>query len=352
MNRTLKRPMFRIGGSAGTGITSGLDQPRKQYADGTEYNLNEYEKERRMLEEMMRKEQLRKEMELDLQKKKVREQRNIAADGGRIGYQQGSMPSFQASGLPGFLTGFGLNLLATPPAGNIFQTSAIAAKEPFNQLQASQARQRQLQAEKDFIRSERLEGQEFETEQLEKRLDVERQKIGAGDKITVQQLAGEYLDDYQGDLNKATNKAKYYLEVRPALASEATGVGETQIGGLIEVDLTNESQAKSFAKRNRNKIGKVFYDINTGTLKKLVKDPETKALGFVDYVLGSGTGSDTEGEILSEANENEFKPKQDIKDVFQPGLTETDQEILRQIEENKKKIEEGMEEIPNYNIYR
>ena len=35
MNRTLKRPMFRIGGSAGTGITSGLDQPRKQYANGT-----------------------------------------------------------------------------------------------------------------------------------------------------------------------------------------------------------------------------------------------------------------------------------------------------------------------------
>ena len=34
MNRTLKRPMFRIGGSAGTGITSGLDQPRKQYAQG------------------------------------------------------------------------------------------------------------------------------------------------------------------------------------------------------------------------------------------------------------------------------------------------------------------------------
>ena len=35
MNRTLKRPMFRIGGSAGTGITSGLDQPRKQYNQGS-----------------------------------------------------------------------------------------------------------------------------------------------------------------------------------------------------------------------------------------------------------------------------------------------------------------------------
>ena len=34
MNRTLKRPMFRIGGSAGTGITSGLD--RKPFKEGTD----------------------------------------------------------------------------------------------------------------------------------------------------------------------------------------------------------------------------------------------------------------------------------------------------------------------------
>ena len=66
MNRVLKRPMFRIGGSAGTGITSGLDQPRKQYANGSEYNFEDYQRERRMIEEMMRQEQLRKEMELDL----------------------------------------------------------------------------------------------------------------------------------------------------------------------------------------------------------------------------------------------------------------------------------------------
>ena len=304
MNRTLKRPMFRIGGSAGTGITSGLDQPQKM------------------------------------------------ANGGRTGYQQGSMPTFQTAGLPGFLTSFGLNLLATPPAGNIFQTAGMAAREPFNQLQASQAKQRQIEAEKEFLRSERLEGQKVEEGQLEKRLDVEKMKIGAGDKITVQQLAAQYLDDFQGDLNKATNKAKFFLEVRPALANETTGVGETQIGGIIEVDLTNEKQAKSFAQRNRNKVGKVFYDINTGKTVKLVKDPETKKLGFVDYVLGSGTGSDIEGETIAEANENEFKPKQTIKEVFQPGLTEMDQFILETINENRIKREKGMEEIPNYNIYR
>ena len=32
MNRVLKRPMFRIGGSTGTGITSGLE--RKGYKEG------------------------------------------------------------------------------------------------------------------------------------------------------------------------------------------------------------------------------------------------------------------------------------------------------------------------------
>ena len=90
MNRTLKRPMFRIGGSAGTGITSGLSQPQKM------------------------------------------------ANGGRTGYANGT-PSFQATGLPGFLTQFGLNLLSTPPQGNIFQTAAVSAQDPFRRLQASQA---------------------------------------------------------------------------------------------------------------------------------------------------------------------------------------------------------------------
>ena len=33
MNRTLRRPMFRMGGAA-EGITSGLDKPRQQYSNG------------------------------------------------------------------------------------------------------------------------------------------------------------------------------------------------------------------------------------------------------------------------------------------------------------------------------
>ncbi len=275
MNRTLKRPMFRIGGSAGTGITSGLDQPRKQYANGTQ------------------------------------------------------MPSFQATGLPGFLTGFGLNLLATPPQGNIFQTSGIAAREPFNQLQAGQTRQRQLEAEKEFLTSERLAGQEFEEGQLEKRLksaeDIAAMKTN--ESLTVTQLASTYLDDYDGDLNKATNKAKFFLEVRPELAGT---VGETQIGGIIEADLSSEKQAKTFARANRNKVGKVFWDINTGTLKKLVKDPETNALGFVDFSITGDMKPDDEGDTMPNPeikNPGLFgqktKPEKDLKEIL-PDLRDSE----------------------------
>ena len=38
-----------------------------------------------------------------------------------------------------FLTEFGLNLLSQSPTGNIFQTAAKAAKEPFQRLQAKRA---------------------------------------------------------------------------------------------------------------------------------------------------------------------------------------------------------------------
>ena len=41
MNRTLKRPMFRMGGSTGTGITSGLDTPRQGYKEPGVVNQND-----------------------------------------------------------------------------------------------------------------------------------------------------------------------------------------------------------------------------------------------------------------------------------------------------------------------
>ena len=108
MNRTLRRPMFRMGGAA-EGITSGLD--RKPFQQGTD----PYDRALKTTERFR----------ADMDKFK--------------GETQPMMPG----GLPNFLTSFGLNLLATPPRGNIFQTAAVAAQDPFKQFQAVQLAERQ-----------------------------------------------------------------------------------------------------------------------------------------------------------------------------------------------------------------
>ena len=204
MNRTLKRPMFRIGGSAGTGITSGLDKPRKQYANGTQ------------------------------------------------------MPNVQIGGLPGFLTSFGLNLLSTPPRGNIFQTAAVAAQDPFRTLQAQQAEAMKTASDREFAEKLAKDERDFQREQLEKRLKVEREKITADDELSLNQLTLSYLENYKGDPNaqiKASNHANYIKNILPELRSN---VGDTQIGGIVEEDLSDVDKATKFAKRNKNKVGKIF----------------------------------------------------------------------------------------------
>ena len=109
MNRTLNRPMFRIGGSAGTGITSGLNKPRQQYSSG--------------------------DMVQSALDTTIRAQEALKGlTGGRSPLGPGT--------LPGFLTQFGLNLTSQVPTGNIFQTAAMAAKEPFQTFQAAKLAQR------------------------------------------------------------------------------------------------------------------------------------------------------------------------------------------------------------------
>jgi len=101
MNRTLRRPMFRMGGTA-EGITSGL-APRQGYDNG---NIVE----------------------------KIQSQKSIIdALAPRQPRQDRSMSNF--------LIDFGLDIASRPPSGSIFSTAAAAAKDPFAKFQ--QAKQMQ-----------------------------------------------------------------------------------------------------------------------------------------------------------------------------------------------------------------
>ena len=90
MTRVLKRPMFRTGGQANEGITSGL-APRQGYALSTS-------------------ERLRK--------------------------AAGQQPD---TSLSQFMIDWGLNMASATPSGSIFSTGAKEAKEPFQSYKASKA---------------------------------------------------------------------------------------------------------------------------------------------------------------------------------------------------------------------
>ena len=99
MNRTLRRPMFRMGGNTDQGIMSGV-APRQGYAEPAG-----------IVEQLQ-------------QKKSI-----IEALAPRQPRQDRSMSNF--------LIDFGLDIASRPPSGSIFSTAASAAKEPFSRFQES-----------------------------------------------------------------------------------------------------------------------------------------------------------------------------------------------------------------------
>ena len=280
MNRTLKRPMFRIGGSAGTGITSGLDQPQKM------------------------------------------------ANGGRTGYQQGSMPSFQASGLPGFLTGFGLNLLATPPAGNIFQTAGIAAREPFNQLQVSQARANELRGERDFLKGETDRKLEAADKRLDKEIKSRETIAGMKDSDANVMAYAEVFKDNNGSPNliKGQNAVDFF----DTKYNELTGEYGVESVSVEPIDVTlyqSQKNIKKFRNANPGAEGKVFFDVASGKGVKLVKDVET---GDLKFIPADSSDIDTSGDNMPEPNKTnpglfgqKTKPGKPLKEII-PDLRDSE----------------------------
>ena len=130
--RTLRRPMFRIGGAAGDGITSGL-APRQGYAHEPGHVVQD-----------------------DWRKKKLSD-----VFGGDMTVGQAQELSKQMSYKPrgtnvyDFLTEFGLNIASATPQGNIISTAAAAAKEPYSKFlsRKGEAEASQYVSESDMFKT-------------------------------------------------------------------------------------------------------------------------------------------------------------------------------------------------------
>ena len=116
MSRIMNRPMFRKGGSAGEGITSGL-APRQGY------NTNE--------DNTVKQNDLSKMNLKDLNMQQIKDLADSMAF---------KAPPMQPdNSLRDFKIDFGLDLVSRSPGGNIFQTAGAAAKEPFANFRNSRA---------------------------------------------------------------------------------------------------------------------------------------------------------------------------------------------------------------------
>jgi len=119
MSRILRRPMFRKGGSAGEGITSGL-APRQGYATADDMGNNS-----------VKQNDLSK---IDLRNMDLQQIKDLSD---RMAFQ--APPMAPDNSLRDFKIDFGLDLVSRSPGGNIFQTAGAAAKDPFKRFQASKA---------------------------------------------------------------------------------------------------------------------------------------------------------------------------------------------------------------------
>ena len=154
MNRILKRPMFRMGGSSGTGITSGLDRPG--YAMGTNPNNPSAD---------------RISLPMRTRLGNLGFFQGGGADASQPGFGMSNLSSVTQSGMAPsiktkstrerlmdavgerdrgrdfsrFLIQGGLNLLSATPRGGVLATAAEAFKEPTAGLFASEDEQDALE---------------------------------------------------------------------------------------------------------------------------------------------------------------------------------------------------------------
>ena len=234
-----------MGGSTGTGITSGLDQPQKM------------------------------------------------ANGGRTGYMNGTNPyamgSFQATGLPGFLTQFGLNLLSTPPQGNIFATAATAARDPFAALQASQVESMKTASDRKFARELAAEEREFEEGQLEKKLAAQKELAGMDTTKTKENL----LKKYDNNEIKAQREQDFYAtefdNLRGVYGDESVAI-ET----IDSSQYQKKGSLEKYVKQNPQAARQVIYDVATGKAMRIVKDQT----GKFKLVPADSADIDTTGEAM------------------------------------------------------
>jgi hypothetical protein len=183
MNRVLRRPMFRMGGSAGEGITSGL-APRQGYNTGLSVKPINFEGTQAEWEahlQNLREKKVGPFSEYSLSRKNIVPDNTDSTDNNFVGDDTGTQniidkvtekksildaiyPRQKTDSMAGanFLMNLGVDLASRPRSGNIFQQVATSAKNPLLRFQEEklmeQAAGRKETSEDRALLAKMLEG--------------------------------------------------------------------------------------------------------------------------------------------------------------------------------------------------
>jgi hypothetical protein len=224
--KTFRRPMFRKGGEAMTGIMENI-APRQNYAE----KGNVYDEAEAIITE-------------------------------RMGPVQKGDP------LTDFLLTYGPSLAASNLPGGTMRNIVAAADRPVANLLA----QRKADMEREEAR--KLAGIQLGESMAERKLKRDIAEMKVEDSVN---LLPTFLDLYEGNLTLAQNRNNYE---KSGLETRAKKVFSKNYAGLVGGDRHGDIESKTF--KNKKNVGKIYYDISDGQFKQIRKTPDGFGIKIID----------------------------------------------------------------------
>ena len=303
--RTLRRPMFKIGGSAGDGITSGL-APRQGYSHEPGHVVQD-----------------------DWRKRPVSD---VYSGKMTIGELQDLTKAMEykprGTNVYDFLTEFGLNIASATPQGNIISTAAAAAKEPYSKFltRKGEAEAAKYVSGSDMFKTLIKAGataqgeagggkgwlKQWEFEQI----PLLHDKIASlAKEIESGALAGEELAQAKRDLISSEDQLNEIVELDEMTKAWLKGDEGLRFMHGIREDLWREDQKRDKPIYKNDEDPQLGLDTLTESIRRLKKRRRTGATGGRVGYQGGGA----EGVVSTGGYDTTGRPAYDMEGGFQPS---------------------------------
>jgi len=226
MNRTLKRPMFRMGGSTGTGITSGLDRPGYKmgttvggkffpYGEGDKVSAGALD----VINAFPNRMNAMKQPTVDdgsTRLPQIGMNQNMTPSIKKLSTEERLMEALgkrdKGQDISKFLINFGLNLASATPRGGLLATAAEAAKGPSGDLFDA------IDAEKDLERQIKLSAAQSDIEQegaveLQMLKNLDEDSRSALMKKAQEGVDAGYYDDVNEGIRRLLTKDEFGVQM-------------------------------------------------------------------------------------------------------------------------------------------